>query len=55
MRYKIDMKEFLITNAPIIGLLFFFSAFCFVIIYLLKPRTKKECEKHAQIPLKDDK
>lgn len=48
------MKEFIITHAPIIGLIFFFSAFCFIIIYLLRPKVKKEAQKHAKIPLKDD-
>ncbi len=47
--------EFIIRNAPLISLIFFFSVFCFVVFYLLRPKTKKECEKHAKIPLKDDK
>lgn len=49
------MKDFIINHAPTIGLIFFFSAFCLVIIYLLRPKTKKECDKHANIPLKDDR
>lgn len=48
------MKEFLTTYSPVIGLLFFFTIFCLLIIYLLRPKTKKDCEKHAKIPLKDE-
>ncbi len=46
------MIEFLINNSPIISLLLFFSVFCYIVYYLLKPKTKKESEKNAKIPLK---
>ena len=48
------MIEFIINNSPIISLLLFFSVFCYVIYYLLQPKTKKESEKNAKIPLKKD-
>jgi cbb3-type cytochrome oxidase subunit 3 len=48
------MIEFIADNSPIISLLFFFSVFCYVVYYLLKPGTKKESEKNAKIPLKED-
>ena len=51
---KNDMKDWLIHNSPIIGLIFFFSIFCGIIIYLLRPKAKKEGEEHAKIPLKDE-
>jgi cbb3-type cytochrome oxidase subunit 3 len=49
-----SIKEYIINNSPIIGLIFFILIFCGVVVYLLRPQTKKECEKYSKIPLKDD-
>ena len=48
------MIDFIIENAATIGTIFFFSTFCFIVASLFKPKAKKESEKNAQIPLKDD-
>lgn len=48
------MLDFITKNSPIIGLIFFFVTFCFIVFYLTRAKTKKDCEKYAKIPLKDN-
>jgi cbb3-type cytochrome oxidase subunit 3 len=48
------MIEFISNNAPIIGLIFFLSVFCIIVIILLLPKNKKKFKKYSKIPLKDD-
>lgn len=50
------MKE-LFANADLglVGLLFFFLFFCGVLVWVMRPGTKKKYKQDAQIPLKEDK
>ena len=41
-------------NANIIGLIFFFTFFCVVAIWIFRPGSKKKYDAHAKIPLKDN-
>lgn len=48
------MIDFIIKNAAIIGLLFFFTLFCGIVIYVLfVPGGKKKFNNYAKIPFKD--
>jgi cbb3-type cytochrome oxidase subunit 3 len=49
------MIEFLVKHSPIIGLIFFITIFCAVVISLLLPKNKKKFNDYGKIPLKDDK
>jgi len=42
-------------NAGLFGLLFFFAIFLFLIMWLIRPGAKAAAEKHAQIPLNEDR
>lgn len=48
------MIEFLIKNSPIIGLFFFITVFCIVLVIVSLPRNKKKFQDYSKIPLKDD-
>lgn len=48
------MMTFVAENAPMIGLLFFFTFFCGVLFYALRPKNATMFNEIAQIPLKDD-
>ncbi len=49
-----QIKNFIVTNSPIIGLLFFVTVFCIVIITLLLPKNKKKYQDYSKIPFKDE-
>lgn len=48
------MIEFISVNAPIIGLIFFFTIFCIVVINLLLPKNKKKYQDYSKIPFEDE-
>ena len=48
------MKEIMISNAPIAGLLFFFLVFLGIAYWALRPSAKKRLEQLAYIPLNED-
>lgn len=49
------MKElFASGSAGLGGLLFFFLFFCGVIVWVMRPGSKNEYKKDAEIPLKED-
>jgi cbb3-type cytochrome oxidase subunit 3 len=48
------MINFIVTNSPIIGLIFFITIFCAVVIMLLLPKNKKKYQDYGKIPLKDE-
>ncbi len=43
----------LLDNATLAGLVFFFSVFMFVLIRTMNPAAKHGIELHARIPLED--
>lgn len=43
------------ADLGLIGLLFFFMFFCAVVIWTLRPGAKNNYQKHAAIPLDDQK
>lgn len=45
---------FLIENAKIISLVFFFTVFLFVAFRTYRPGAKQKLQEHAFIPLKED-
>lgn len=47
------MIDFVTSNATLIGLLFFFSFFVVVLIWVYRPGTKSTYKKYAEIPLKE--
>lgn len=49
------MIKFISDNAPIIGLLIFFTIFCIVVVIILLPKNKKKFQDYSKIPLSDDK
>ncbi|MCE3254693.1 MAG: Cbb3-type cytochrome oxidase component FixQ [Rickettsiaceae bacterium] len=48
------MMEFIVRNAPIISLLFFFSVFCVIVIFILLPKNKSKFKNYSEIPFKDE-
>ncbi len=51
------MKEiinFLVTNSPTIGLVFFVSVFCVILFITLRPKNKKKYQDYSKIPFKDE-
>lgn len=48
------MLEFFIKHSPTIGLLIFFSVFCYVTWIVVKPGSKKKFDKFSEIPFKDE-
>ena len=49
-----NIIDFIADNAALIGLIFFFSAFCLVVIMLFLPKQKKKYQDYANIPFKED-
>ncbi len=48
------MKElFSNPDVGLIGLLFFFSFFCIVVLWTFRPGAKKTYKEHGNIPLKE--
>ena len=47
------MLNFIIDNAATIATLFFFSVFCYVVLFVFKKSNKKKFDKFAKIPLED--
>jgi cbb3-type cytochrome oxidase subunit 3 len=48
------MKEMFASPVfGLLGLLFFFAFFCFVLIWVFRPGSKEKYEKDAKIPLKE--
>lgn len=47
--------DFLVTYAPIIGLLFFFLFFVGVALQVCRPSQGKKIESYANIPFEEDK
>ncbi len=48
------MTDFIIKNSPIIGLLFFVTIFCVIVIIVALPKNKKKYQNYSKIPLKDE-
>ena len=48
------MIDFLVKYSQLIALIFFFTAFCVVLVMVFRPKTKKKYKDYANIPLKDD-
>ncbi len=49
------MKSFFASaDAGMVGLLFFFAFFCAVLIWVMRPGSKKKYDEHAEIPLNED-
>jgi len=48
------MTDFIVTNSPIIGLIFFITIFCIVVIVALLPKNKKKFQDCGKIPFKDE-
>lgn len=49
------MKElFASADMGLLGLLFFFFFFCAVILWVMRPGSKKKYSQDAEIPLKED-
>lgn len=48
------MIGYVLDNAGVIGLLFFFLFFVGVLIWLYRPGQKQKFEKHSQIPFKEE-
>ena len=46
--------DWLLQNAPTIGLASFFCGFVGIVIWTLQPRRKNELQALAQIPLKEE-
>lgn len=49
------MIDFLIKISPIVGTLFFFGFFCYVIFIVFQKGAKKKFDKYSKIPMNDDK
>lgn len=47
------MMSWLVNNANIVGLLFFFSVFVIVLVRTYYPANKQRIEAHGRIPLED--
>lgn len=47
------MIDWFFDNAGIIGLLFFFSIFSVVLLWIFRPGSKPLHQQHAQIPLRE--
>jgi len=47
------MIDWLVTNAGVVGLLFFFSVFMMVAFWAFRPNAKQQIEAYKNIPLKD--
>ncbi len=48
------MIDFLAKNAGLIGLLFFFTFFCGVAVWVVRPGSKKVYTNSASIPFKEN-
>jgi cbb3-type cytochrome oxidase subunit 3 len=46
--------NFIIINSPVIGLIFFITVFCVVVITLLLPKNKTKFKNYSKIPLRDE-
>jgi len=46
--------DFLVTNAPTIGLLLFFITFVVAAVWTYRPKAKKFYEDKAYIPMKEE-
>ena len=47
------MIDFYATYGAIIGTVFFFAIFCYIIYSVFKKDSKKKFDKYSQIPLND--
>ena len=48
------MMQAFIELAPTIGLMFFFSVFVGIVLWVMRPGAKAELQTLAQIPLKEE-
>lgn len=48
------MSAFASAHAGMIGLLFFFTFFVLMVLWLLRPGAKEEAQYNARIPLEED-
>ncbi|MES2677444.1 MAG: cbb3-type cytochrome c oxidase subunit 3 [Pseudomonadota bacterium] len=48
------MIDFIVKNSPIIGLIFFVTVFCIVVIVVALPKNKKKFQDYSKIPFKDE-
>ena len=46
--------ELLVAHAPTVALLFFFSVFVGVFVWLVRPGMKQKMQRYARIPLEED-
>ncbi|MFA7276030.1 MAG: cbb3-type cytochrome c oxidase subunit 3 [Pseudobdellovibrionaceae bacterium] len=47
------MMDFIVSNAGVIGLLFFMTLFTLVLISVFRPSKTEDYKDHAAIPLKE--
>lgn len=48
------MIEFLVSHATLIGLLFFFTFFCVMGLWVFRPGAKKIYKEQARIPFEEN-
>lgn len=48
------MMDFLARNAGLIGLLFFFTFFCVMAVWIYRPRARNTYNNHARIPFEEN-
>lgn len=49
------MKHFFAdANMGLIGLLFFFAFFCIMLLWVMRPGSKRDYQKKSEIPLNED-
>ncbi len=46
--------DLIIKYAPTIGLIFFFVAYLFILIAIMKPSAKKNLDEFAKTPLREE-
>ncbi len=46
--------NFILTYAPLTGLLFFFTLFLFLAYRTYRPAAKRQFQEHGRIPLRED-
>lgn len=48
------MIDFIVTNAGLMGLIFFFILFLGIVAWTYRPGSKRKYQKYAYIPLNED-
>ncbi|MDD3019387.1 MAG: cbb3-type cytochrome c oxidase subunit 3 [Alphaproteobacteria bacterium] len=47
--------DWIMDNAPIIGLLFFVAFFMVMVVWVYRPKSKKKFDNFANIPFEEDR